>query len=47
MLARVAPSRPEVNLIVAASDMQVGAKIADRDLKVVRYPSEDLPVGVY
>ena len=46
-LARVAPTRVEVNVIIAANDIQVGAKIADHDLKVVKYPPEDLPAHIF
>jgi len=43
--AKMAP--PKVDVVVAANDIQVGARIGDRDLKVVKYPPEDLPLGVY
>lgn len=45
--ARVAPSRADVDVIVAANDIQVGAKIGDHDLKVVKYPPEDLPAHAF
>ena len=47
LLSRVAPSRPDVIVIVAAKDIEVGAKITDQDLKVVKYPPEDLPAHVF
>lgn len=36
-------SRPGVDVVVAADDLQVGAKIADRDVKVVRFPEDTVP----
>jgi pilus assembly protein CpaB len=44
---RAAPSRPEADVIIAADDLQVGAKIGERDLRVVKYPSENLPAHVF
>ena len=41
--AKMAPQKVGVDVVVAANDIQIGAKIADRDLKVVKYPPEDLP----
>jgi pilus assembly protein CpaB len=34
-----------VEVMVAADDMQVGARVEDRDVKVIRIPSADLPPG--
>ena len=34
---------PGVDVVIAAGDIQVGAKIEDKDVKVVRFPSGDLP----
>jgi len=45
--AKMAPQKVGVDVVVAANDIQVGAKIADRDLKVVKYPPEDLPPRVF
>jgi len=36
---------PGEDVIVAAEDLQVGAKIEDKDLKVVHFPAADLPSG--
>jgi pilus assembly protein CpaB len=47
LLAKVAPARAEVDVIVAANDIQVGAKIEDRDLKTVKYPPDDLPTHAF
>lgn len=47
LLARVAPTRFQINVVVAAHDIQVGAKIADQDLKFVKYPPDDLPAHVF
>ncbi len=45
---RTAPAgEAGVDVVVAASDIQVGAKIQDRDLKVVKFPAENLPSGVF
>jgi pilus assembly protein CpaB len=32
-------------VMVAADDLQVGARVEDRDIKVIQIPSGDLPVG--
>jgi len=45
--ARMVFSRAEVEVIVAANDIHVGAKIGDHDLKVVKYPPENLPPHVF
>jgi pilus assembly protein CpaB len=45
--AKMAPQRVGVDVVVAANDIQIGAKIADRDLKVVKYPPDDLPPRVF
>src|SRR2546430_17410060 len=45
--AKMSPQKVGVDVVVAANDIQVGAKIADRDLKVVKYPPEDLPPRVF
>lgn len=41
-----APPRPGIDVVVAANDIQVGAKLEDRDLKVVNLPPDDLPAGI-
>ena len=38
-----ADTQPGVDVVIAANDLQVGAKIGDKDVKVVRFPSADLP----
>ncbi len=46
--ARTTPAgQPGVDVVIAASDIQVGAKVQDNDLKVVRFPADDLPSGVF
>jgi len=45
--AKMAPPKVGVDVVVAANDIQVGTKIEDRDLKVVKYPPEDLPGRVF
>ena len=38
---------PGEEVIVAADDLQVGTKIEDKDIRMVRFPSADLPAGVF
>jgi len=45
--AKMAPPKLGVDVVVAAIDIQIGAKIGDRDLKVVKYSPEDLPPRVF
>ena len=45
--AKMAPPKVGVDVVVAANDIQVGAKIEDSDLKIVKYPPEDLPPRVF
>src|SRR5437870_12737558 len=45
--AKMAPQKVGVDVVVAANDIQIGAKIGDRDLKIVKYPPEDLPPRVF
>lgn len=40
-----APSDSGADVMVAANDLQVGARVEDRDIKVIRIPSGDLPPG--
>ena len=35
------------DVVVAADDLQVGTKIDDKDIRVVHFPSADLPDGRY
>ena len=42
LLAQSGPPNELVDFLVAANDIAVGAKIEDRDLKVVKLPPEDL-----
>lgn len=34
-----------MEVIVAANDLQVGAKVEERDIKIIRVPASDLPAG--
>jgi pilus assembly protein CpaB len=34
-----------VEVIVAADDLQVGSKVEERDIKIIRIPASDLPAG--
>jgi pilus assembly protein CpaB len=36
---------PGVEVIVAADDLQVGSKVEERDIKIIRIPASDLPTG--
>ena len=38
---------PGEEILVAADDLQVGTKIEEKDIKSVRFPSADLPNGVF
>jgi pilus assembly protein CpaB len=40
-------SQPGEDVLVAASDLQVGTKIEEKDVKYVHFPSSDLPAGVF
>jgi len=44
---RGAASGPTEEVLVATNDLQVGAKIEDKDLKPVRFLSSELPAGVF
>src|SRR3954453_3851648 len=41
------PQAPGVDVVVAANNLTVGARIEDRDLRLVRFPAESLPGGVF
>ena len=41
------PSEPSVMVVVAAHDLSVGAKLADRDIALVSFPKTSLPPSVY
>jgi pilus assembly protein CpaB len=38
---------PGIDVVVAANDLNVGSKIEDRDVRIVRLPAESLPEGVF
>ena len=38
---------PGVDVVIATADISVGAKIEDKDVKVVRFPSGDLPPSCF
>ncbi|HXZ32797.1 MAG TPA: Flp pilus assembly protein CpaB [Terriglobales bacterium] len=40
-------SVPGEDVLVAATDLQVGTKIEEKDVKYVHYPSGELPAGVF
>src|SRR5271167_2153709 len=45
--AQLGPAKNFVDVLVAAHDIPVGAKIEDSDLKVVKLPPEDLAADVF
>src|SRR5213080_802481 len=45
--AKMTPPKVGVDVVVAANDIQVGAKIGDLDLKIVKYPPADLHPRVF
>jgi len=42
-----ANAQPGADVLVAANDLPVGAKVGDKDVKVVRFPAADLPEGAF
>jgi len=44
--SRTSPPTQGVDVVVAANDINVGAKILESDIKVVKMPPADLPAGV-
>jgi len=40
-----ANNEPGVEVIVAADDLQVGARVEEHDIKVIKIPKDDLPPG--
>src|SRR5580700_1730372 len=40
-------AEPGVDVIVAADDIQVGARVEEHDVTTVRYPASALPAGTY
>jgi pilus assembly protein CpaB len=38
-------SEPGLDVIVAADDLQVGARVEEHDIKIIRIPASDLPAG--
>ena len=38
-------TEPGIEVIVAADDLQVGARVEEHDIKVIKIPKEDLPPG--
>jgi pilus assembly protein CpaB len=43
----VSSGEPGADVIVAADDIQVGARIEDHDVRLVKYPASSLPAGTY
>jgi pilus assembly protein CpaB len=42
-----ADTAPGVEVVVAANDIPVGSKIAEGDVKLVRFPAADLPANIF
>jgi len=42
-----ADTAPGVEIVVAANDIPVGAKVGESDVKLVRFPAADLPANVF
>ncbi len=42
-----ADNQPGADVLVAAGDIQVGARIEERDVRVARFPASGLPAGVF
>lgn len=40
-----AGTEPGIDVIVAADDLQVGTKVSERDIKIIKIPASDLPAG--
>jgi pilus assembly protein CpaB len=40
-------TEPGADVIVAADDIQIGARIGEHDIRTVKYPSSALPAGFY
>jgi hypothetical protein len=38
---------PGIDVVIAATDLQVGSKIGDKDVKVVQFPAGDLPPNCF
>ena len=45
LLGRGPATEPGVEVVVAANDIQVGARIEEHDIRLVRYPASALPAG--
>ena len=42
-----ADTPPGVEVVVAANDIAVGAKVTESDVKLVRFPAADLPSNIF
>lgn len=40
-------NEPGADVVVAADDLAVGARIEEHDIRIVRYPASSLPAGTY
>ncbi|MGC1371710.1 MAG: Flp pilus assembly protein CpaB, partial [Candidatus Sulfotelmatobacter sp.] len=45
LLGRGPATEPGLEVVVAADDIQVGARIEEHDIRLVRYPASALPAG--
>jgi pilus assembly protein CpaB len=44
---RTGPTEPGIDVIVAANDIQVGARVEDHDLRIAKFPAAGLPADIY
>jgi pilus assembly protein CpaB len=40
-------NQPGIDVVIAASDLQIGTKVEDKEVKLVRYPIGDLPPNCF
>src|ERR1700727_1142254 len=40
-------NEPGADVVVAADDIQVGARVAERDIRIARFPASGLPTGFF
>ena len=43
--SKTVSAEPGIDVIVAANDLQVGARVEEHDIKIIRIPLSDLPAG--
>ncbi|MGD1022552.1 MAG: SAF domain-containing protein, partial [Candidatus Sulfotelmatobacter sp.] len=40
-------NEPGADVVVAADDIQVGARVEEHDVRIVKYPASALPAGTF